>query len=39
MQEAASHGVVPSVSFKVSPIVVDVKELLPFTAEVSLSKS
>ncbi|KAJ1393768.1 Tetratricopeptide-like helical domain superfamily, partial [Sesbania bispinosa] len=34
LEEAASHGVVPSVSFKVSPIVIDAKEFHAFTAEV-----
>ncbi|KAF7810816.1 pentatricopeptide repeat-containing protein MRL1, chloroplastic [Senna tora] len=36
LEEAASLGIVPSVSFKVSPIVVDLKELQIFTAEVYL---
>ncbi|XP_061342102.1 pentatricopeptide repeat-containing protein MRL1, chloroplastic [Gastrolobium bilobum] len=36
LEEAASHGIVPSVSFKVSPIVIDAKELPTFTAEVYL---
>ncbi|CAL0329288.1 unnamed protein product [Lupinus luteus] len=36
LEEAASYGVVPSVSFKVSPIVVDAKEMHPFIAEVYL---
>ncbi|TKY67647.1 Pentatricopeptide repeat-containing protein MRL1 [Spatholobus suberectus] len=36
LEEAASHGVVPSVSFKVSPIVIDAKELHASTAEVYL---
>ncbi|CAI8616851.1 unnamed protein product [Vicia faba] len=36
LEEAASYGVVPSVSFKVNPIVIDVKELHPYTAEVYL---
>jgi hypothetical protein len=39
MQEAASYGVVPSVSFKMNPIVIDTKELDALTAEVSLSKT
>ncbi|KAG4966980.1 hypothetical protein JHK87_032631 [Glycine soja] len=34
LEESASHGVVPSVSFKVSPIVIDAKELHASTAEV-----
>ncbi|KAK7264209.1 hypothetical protein RJT34_31814 [Clitoria ternatea] len=34
LEEAASHGIVPSVSFKVSPIVIDAKELHASTAEV-----
>lgn len=36
LEESASHGVVPSVSFKVSPIVIDAKELHASTAEVYL---
>ncbi|XP_019413425.1 PREDICTED: pentatricopeptide repeat-containing protein MRL1, chloroplastic isoform X1 [Lupinus angustifolius] len=36
LEEAASYGVVPSVSFKVSPIVMDAKEMHPFIAEVYL---
>ncbi|RDX65611.1 Pentatricopeptide repeat-containing protein MRL1, chloroplastic, partial [Mucuna pruriens] len=36
LEESASHGVVPSVSFKVSPIVIDAKELHVSTAEVYL---
>ncbi|KAI4297596.1 hypothetical protein L6164_037481 [Bauhinia variegata] len=36
LEEAASIGIVPSVSFKVSPIVVDTKQFHSFTAEVYL---
>ncbi|XP_027355994.1 pentatricopeptide repeat-containing protein MRL1, chloroplastic isoform X2 [Abrus precatorius] len=36
LEEAASHGVVPSVSFKVCPIVIDSKELHASTAEAYL---
>ncbi|XP_058730147.1 pentatricopeptide repeat-containing protein MRL1, chloroplastic-like [Vicia villosa] len=36
LEEVASYGVVPSVSFNVNPIVIDVKELHPYTAEVYL---
>ena len=34
LEESASYGLVPSVSFKMSPIVIDVKELHVSTAEV-----
>ncbi|MCI14309.1 pentatricopeptide repeat-containing protein chloroplastic-like, partial [Trifolium medium] len=33
LEEAASYGVVPSVSFKMNPIVIDAKELDALTAE------
>ncbi|KAG5007917.1 hypothetical protein JHK85_026459 [Glycine max] len=33
LEESASHGVVPSVSLKVSPVVIDAKELNASTAE------
>ncbi|KAI4297712.1 hypothetical protein L6164_037588 [Bauhinia variegata] len=36
LEEAASIGIVPSVSFKVNPIVLDIKEMPAFTAEVYL---
>ncbi|KAI4299914.1 hypothetical protein L6164_033334 [Bauhinia variegata] len=36
LEETASIGIVPSVSFKVSPIVVDTKQFHSFTAEVYL---
>ncbi|CAJ2679490.1 unnamed protein product [Trifolium pratense] len=36
LEEAASYGVVPSVSFKMNPIVIDAKELDALTAEVYL---
>ncbi|KHN11783.1 pentatricopeptide repeat-containing protein MRL1, chloroplastic-like isoform X2 [Glycine soja] len=36
LEESASHGVVPSVSLKVSPVVIDAKELNASTAEVYL---
>lgn len=39
LEEAASYGVVPSVSLKMNPIVIDAKELDAFTAEVSVSKT
>ncbi|GAU49999.1 hypothetical protein TSUD_91170 [Trifolium subterraneum] len=36
LEEAASYGVVPSVSFKMNPIVIDAKELDALTSEVYL---